>query len=136
MKSLKPKLTTKVKGRKVELPAKTIKIGYTNYEIQVWDKMTATSNEAYGEFYEKEQVIGIDGNQKGGQLVNTLLHEIMHGIIFQYGLKLENETKTEVKEEHIVNATTNGLSAVFMDNPWLLPWMEKEITKDISKNKE
>ena len=82
MKSLKPKLTNKKKTN-VKLPASTIKIGYTRYDIQVWDKMTATSNEAYGEFYEKEQVIGIDGNQKGGQLVNTLLHEIMHGIIFQ-----------------------------------------------------
>ena len=61
MKSLKPKLTNK-KGAKVELPSDTIKIGYTTYDIQVWDKMTATTNEAYGEFYEKEQVIGIDGN--------------------------------------------------------------------------
>tara|TARA_B100000745_G_scaffold40680_1_gene24838 strand:+ start:54 stop:452 length:399 start_codon:yes stop_codon:yes gene_type:complete len=130
MKSLKPKLTTKVKGRNVKLPANTIKIGYTRYDIQVWDKMTATSNEAYGEFYEKEQVIGIDGNQKGGQLVNTLLHEIMHGIIFQYGLKDGLEPKGDAKEEQIVNATTNGLSAVFVDNPWLLPWIQTEIKKD------
>ena len=129
MKSLKPKLTNKKKIN-VKLPANTIKIGYTRYDIQVWDKMTATSNEAYGEFYEKEQVIGIDGNQKGGQLVNTLLHEIMHGIIFQYGLKDGLEPKGDVKEEQIVNATTNGLSAVFKDNPWLLPWMQKEITRD------
>ena len=130
MKSLKPKLTAKKKGRKVELPETTIKIGYTKYEIQVWDKMTATSNEAYGEFYEKEQVIGIDGNQKGSQLVNTLLHEIMHGIIFQYGLKLDNEKTSEAREEMVVNATTNGLSAVFVDNPWLLPWIQSEIKKD------
>ena len=129
MKSLKPKLTNK-KGAKVELPSDTIKIGYTTYDIQVWDKMTATTNEAYGEFYEKEQVIGIDGNQKGSQLVNTLLHEIMHGIIFQYGLKIDDEKKTEAKEEHIVNATTNGLSAVFVDNPWLLPRMQSEIKKE------
>jgi hypothetical protein len=54
----------------------------------------------------------------------------MHGIIFQYGLKIDDEKKTEAKEEHIVNATTNGLSAVFVDNPWLLPWMQSEIKKE------
>ena len=129
MKNLKPKLTNK-KRRNVKLPANTIKIGYTRYNIQVWDKMTATSNEAYGEFYEKEQVIGIDGNQKGSQLVNTLLHEIMHGIIFQYSLKDSLDPKGDAKEEQIVNATANGLSAVFVDNPWLLPWMQKEVSRD------
>ena len=59
----------------MKLPAKHIKIGYTKYRLQVWDKLTATSNEAYGEFFQREQVIGIAGDQSGSQLVNlSLIH--------------------------------------------------------------
>ena len=42
----------------MKLPAKYIKIGYTKYKLQVWDKLTATSNEAYGEFFQREEAIG------------------------------------------------------------------------------
>ena len=125
MKSLKPKLTAKKKGRKVELPETTIKIGYTKYEIQVWDKMTATSNEAYGEFFERQMAIGIDTNQNGIQLVNTFLHEIMHGVIYQYGMKLDGDA--DQREETLVNVITNGMTSVYVDNPWLLPWIQQQL---------
>ena len=113
---------------KMKLPAKHIKIGYTKYKLQIWDKLTASSNEAYGEFFQREQVIGIDGNQTGLQLVNTLLHEIMHGIIYQYGMKLDGDA--DVREETLVNVITNGMCQVYVDNPWLLPWIQKGMKSD------
>lgn len=113
---------------KMKLPAKFIKIGYTKYKIQIWDKLTASSNEAYGEFFQREQVIGIDGNQTGSQLVNTLLHEVMHGIVYQMGIKMDGDA--DVREETMVNSVTNGLCQVYVDNPWLLPWIQKEIKSD------
>jgi|TARA_B100000214_G_scaffold324724_1_gene261872 phage terminase large subunit-like protein len=112
----------------MKLPAKHIKIGYTKYKLQVWDKLTASSNEAYGEFFQREQAIGIDGNQSGTQLVNTLLHEIMHGIVYQYGMKMDGDA--DVREETMVNVITNGLCQVYVDNPWLLPWIQREIKSD------
>lgn len=112
----------------MKLPAKYIKIGYTKYKLQIWDKLTATSNEAYGEFFQREEAIGIAGDQSGSQLVNTLLHEIMHGIVYQYNLSFDGGKDTQ--EEALANVMTNGLMAVFVDNPWLLPWIQKEIKAD------
>ena len=58
-----------------------------------------------------------------GKSMNTVLHEIMHGIIYQYGLV---ETLGE-KEEVTVNTITNGLTTVFKDNPWLVDYIKKHI---------
>ena len=114
--------------KEVKLPAKYIKIGYGKYKLQLWDKLTASSNEAYGEFFERQMAIGIDTNQTGVQLVNTLLHEIMHGIIYQYGMKLDGDA--DHREETLVNVITNGMTTVYSDNPWLLPWMNQQLNKN------
>jgi len=108
---------------KIKLQAKHIKIGYTKYKQKIGDKLTASSNKAYEEFFKREQVIVIDGTQSGLQLVNTLLHEVMHGIVYQYGMKLDGDA--DVREETLVNVITNGMCQVYVDNPWLLPWMQR-----------
>ena len=43
---------------------------------------------------------------------------------------LQNHSGKDVQEEALANVMTNGLMAVFVDNPWLLPWMQKEIKSD------
>ena len=52
----------------------------------------------------------------------------MHGIVYQYNLSFDGGK--DVQEEALANVMTNGLMAVFVDNPWLLPWMQKEIKSD------
>ena len=51
-----------------------------------------------------------------------------HKSLYQYGMKMDGDA--DVREETMVNALTNGLCQVYVDNPWLLPWIQKEIKSD------
>tara|TARA_R110002074_G_scaffold287858_1_gene459605 strand:+ start:742 stop:1068 length:327 start_codon:yes stop_codon:yes gene_type:complete len=104
---------------------KCIKIGYQVYPIETWQPTQATSNEASGEFFSKEKKIGVDGREAGAAKVNTLVHEILHGIMYQYGLELE-----EKQEEHIVTVLSNGLTQVFVDNGQFVDWIKKHTKND------
>tara|TARA_R100000664_G_C2756952_1_gene144968 strand:- start:623 stop:949 length:327 start_codon:yes stop_codon:yes gene_type:complete len=104
---------------------KSIKIGYQVYPIETWQPTQATSNEASGEFFAKEKKIGVDGREVGATKVNTLVHETLHGIIYQYGLELEDK-----QEEQIVNVLSNGLTQVFVDNPQFTDWVKNTIKND------
>ena len=74
-----------------------IKIGYRNYKIEVWPDSFASTEEAEGEFFSKEGKIGIKGSNIGCvHGANTILHEVLHGIIYLYGLSVDLK---EVKEE-------------------------------------
>ena len=102
-----------------------IKIGYRNYKIDVWPDSFASTEDAEGEFFSKEGKIGIKGSTIGSAHgANTVLHEVLHGIIYQYGL---SEDLKEVKEEKIVNTLANGLMTVFVDNPWLLDYFKSKV---------
>jgi hypothetical protein len=111
----------------MKLPHKTIKIGYQTYKIEVWSSTQASSNEAYGEFFQKDKAIGIDGREEGASAANTILHEIMHGVVYQWGL---TEEFSDEKEERIVNSMVNGFTQVLVDNTWLMPWLEEQIKND------
>ena len=63
---------------------------------------------------------------------NTLLHEVMHGIVYQYGM-VQTMDKFD-KEEKIVNTLTNGLMNVFVDNPWLMEYIKEQIDKEYGKS--
>ena len=53
--------------------------------------------------------------------VNTLLHEVLHAIIYQWGLDVGD------KEEHIVNVLANATTTVLVDNPWLTKYLEEKL---------
>ena len=102
-----------------ELPD-SIKIGYSNYSFDIWPDTFATTEEAQGEFFSVAHKIGLKGAAIPSTAgVNTMLHETLHGIIYQYALELGD------KEEHCVNTIANGLTTVFVDNPWLVNYIKK-----------
>ena len=111
----------------MKLPHKTIKIGYQTYKIEVWSSTQASSNEAYGEFFQKDKAIGVDGREEGASAANTILHEIMHGVVYQWGL---TEEFSDEKEARIVNSMVNWFTQVLVDNPWLMPWLKEQIEND------
>jgi len=104
---------------------KNIKIGYQTYPIETWEPTQATSNEASGEFFARDKKIGVDGREVGAAKVNTLVHEILHGIVYQYGLELEDK-----QEETIVNVLSNGLTQVFVDNAQFTDWIKTTLKND------
>ena len=99
-----------------------IKIGYRNYKLEEWKQTVASANEAQGQFFAKEGVIGYTAEETGVSHANTLIHEILHAIVYQWNMELDEKT-----EEHIVNGITNGLTTVLVDNPKLIDYLKEKI---------
>tara|TARA_R100001594_G_scaffold135014_1_gene176467 strand:- start:226 stop:546 length:321 start_codon:yes stop_codon:yes gene_type:complete len=98
-----------------------IKIGYKEYRLEKWKQTVASANEAQGQFFAKEGIIGYTAEEKGVSHANTLLHEIIHAIVYQWNIDVGE------KEETIVNGLTNGLTTVLVDNPKLIDYLKKNI---------
>ena len=99
-----------------------IKVGYKEYKLEEWKQTVASANEAQGQFFSKEGVIGYVTTENGVSHAKTILHEIMHAIIYQWNIELG-----EKEEEHLVNALSNGLTTVFVDNPKLMDYLKEKI---------
>ena len=104
----------------MNIPEK-IKIGYRDYKLEEWKQTVATANEAHGQFFSKEGIIGYATDEKGVSHANTLLHEILHAIVYQWNIELGD------KEEPVVNGLTNGLTTVLVDNPKLVDYLKEKI---------
>ena len=98
-----------------------IKIGYKEYRLEKWKQTVASANEAQGQFFAKEGIIGYTDDEKGVSHANTLLHEIIHAVVYQWNIDVGE------KEETIVNGLTNGLTTVLVDNPKLIDYLKKNI---------
>ncbi len=105
----------------MNIPEK-IKVGYRNYKLEEWKQTVASANEAQGQFFSKEGVIGYTADEKGVSHANTLIHEILHAIVYQWNMDLDEKI-----EEHVVNGLTNGLTTVLVDNPKLIDYLKDKI---------
>ena len=105
----------------MHIPEK-IKVGYRSYKLEEWKQTVASANEAQGQFFAKEGVIGYTADEKGVSHANTLIHEILHAIVYQWNMELDEKT-----EEHVVNGITNGLTTVLVDNPKLIDYLKEKI---------
>tara|TARA_Y100001938_G_scaffold81983_1_gene113001 strand:- start:155 stop:481 length:327 start_codon:yes stop_codon:yes gene_type:complete len=105
----------------MHIPEK-IKVGYRSYKLEEWKQTVASANEAQGQFFSKEGVIGYTADEKGVSHANTLIHEILHAIVYQWNMELDEKT-----EEHVVNGITNGLTTVLVDNPKLIDYLKEKI---------
>ena len=105
----------------MHIPEK-IKVGYRNYKLEELKQTVASANEAQGQFFSKEGVIGYTADEKGVSHANNLIHEILHAIVYQWNMELDEKT-----EEHVVNGITNGLTTVLVDNPKLIDYLKEKI---------
>ena len=99
-----------------------IKVGYKEYKLEEWKQTVASANEAQGQFFSKEGVIGYVTTEKGVSHANTILHEVMHAVIQQWNIELDEKV-----EELVVNGLSNGLTTVFVDNPKLMDYFKEKI---------
>jgi Zn-dependent peptidase ImmA (M78 family) len=102
---------------------KKIKIGYQDIVIERETTTFQKQSDAYGEYDHRKNSISIQNGLSPLDEANTLLHEILHGVAYinsltQTGQPLDSENKEEI----VINQMTNGLSQVFRDNKWLLPY--------------
>lgn len=104
---------------------KEVKIGYKKYKILNLDSVSARTNEINGQFFAQDGIIALSSTEDSVSHANTLLHEILHAIVYQWGIELDDK-----EEEKICNTLANGLTTVFVDNPWLLPHIQKNLKGD------
>ncbi len=91
----------------------TLRIGYRDVHVVELSKEEADKEEFFGDFDPSTGTIrlvqeGIPENLKG----STLIHEIIHALIYDAGLNLGDR-----REEEVTDALSNRISALFADNP-------------------
>ena len=101
---------------------KNIKIGYRDYKIKNLDSIVSRCNEINGQFLASDGVIALSSTEDNISHANTLIHEVLHAIIYQWGIDLDDK-----EEEKICNTIANGLTTVFVDNPSLLSYIQKNL---------
>jgi hypothetical protein len=106
---------------------KKIKIGYQDVSVERDTTTFQKQSDAYGEYDHRKNTISIQNGLSPLDEANTLLHEILHGVAYINSLTQTGEPLDEGnKEEMVINTMTNGLSQVFRDNKWLLPYFIKK----------
>ena len=106
---------------------KKIKIGYQDVSVERDTTTFQKQSDAYGEYDHRKNTISIQNGVSPLDEANTLLHEILHGVAYINSLTQTGEPLDEGnKEEMVINTMTNGLSQVFRDNKWLLPYFIKK----------
>ena len=74
----------------------------------------------------KNHEIDYDENMAAPEIVNTILHEVLHAIVHVWGIKFKDSDQ----EEEVVNALGGALSTLFKDNLELLDWIKDTFHKD------
>ena len=112
-----------------------VRIGYVDYDI-----VPNTNKKLDGQFIHTDKQITISENLNPADKLNTIIHEILHGIWFHWGLGEQIE-KPKKAEEMVVTALANGLTNVIRDNPQFLSdlsdlayeeeWHDKDTLVDV-----
>jgi hypothetical protein len=105
---------------------KRLKIGYSTFKLVPRSSQWGKRNKAFGECAPDEAKIQYDATQKKSELVNTILHEALHGIVYMFDINF----KSQREEENVVRKLANGLHTVFRDNPAFLEWIKQNSNKD------
>jgi len=104
------------KGRKPEMIdtettiVKQIDILGTEYLIHLIGQISKDEL-VLGEIDYTNQIITLDSSMKTDVMSVTLLHEVIHGILFANGLNNENAN------EHLIQCLASGLHQVLVANP-------------------
>jgi len=106
---------------------KKIKIGYQDIRIERETSTFQKQTDSYGEYDHRKNSITIQNGLGPLDEANTLLHEILHAVVYINSLTQGGQPlDTENKEEVVINTITNGLAQVFRDNRWILPYFKEK----------
>ena len=122
-------------AKKIVRPRK-VKIKDTDYHFtpqedlhcfvkrKVRNKKTRTTRrqKLYGLIDYNKQIIALEALQPTKEMVDTIIHEIFHGIIKEYEIPLDGR-----KEERFVRDLATGITDVLQNNPKLTAWIKKRL---------
>ena len=119
--------TTEITSATCAVLPETVKVGWNTIRFNFVDPSFIKDNsDCFGEYVSRECRIDIQKELKGDQLINTVLHEIIHALVYNSSLNQDGGPLTDDKhEEQVVNSITNWLLNVFWENPWLIELLKK-----------
>lgn len=103
----------------VKLRPKKVKVGYKTYTVQYdcseGDMVHRGSSRYTGLSDHTGSLIRVASSLTEDEVMNTLIHEMMHGCVWVWG----TERKDMNTEESFVNKTANMICTMLIDNPKL-----------------
>jgi len=97
-----------------------LEIGYQKIKISEYD-----FTDAQGVYRAEQSEIRIREGTEGRELLNTILHEVLHSIVYVYGMK--KDFKDDDDEEKIINGLANGLTEAMLRNPSIVKIVNKTV---------
>ena len=121
-----PATITETTSATAAMIPETVKVGWNNVKFSFVDPSFIKESDCFGQYLSRECKIEIQKELDGDQLINTVLHEIIHCIIYNSSLNQDGGPLTDDKsEEQVTNSITNWLLNVFWENPWLIDLLKK-----------
>ena len=118
--------TTETMSATAAMVPETVKVGWNTVSLSFVDPSFIKESDCFGQYLSRECKIEIQKELEGDQLINTVLHEIIHCIIYNSSLNQDGGPLTDDKsEEQVTNSITNWLLNVFWENPWLVDLLKK-----------
>jgi len=120
-------ITTETTSATSAMIPETVKVGWNTVKLSFVDPSFIKESDCFGQYLSRECKIEIQKELEGDQLINTVLHEIIHCIIYNSSLNQDGGPLTDDKsEEQVTNSITNWLLNVFWENPWLVDLLKKK----------
>ena len=122
----------------MDIDWKKVIVGFQDLTIELKDADFRTDNltDCYGHYLQRENKIQINTNLEQHDLLNTVIHEVLHACCYVGGLTTKsNPLSDEDKEEVVTNTLANQIHIVLRDNPWLLKFIQESLSKTKHKEK-
>ena len=122
----------------MDINGKKLRVGFQDLTIEIKDADFRTDNltDCYGHYLQRENKIQINTNLEQHDLLNTVIHEILHACCYVGGLTTKsNPLSDEDKEEVVTNTLANQIHIVLRDNPWLIKFIQESLSKTKHKEK-
>ena len=105
---------------------KRIKSGYLDFKLVPRSKKWSVKHKALGMCVPEDAHIAYYSKQKRSEIVNTILHEMLHGVVYMFDINFRSLRD----EERVVRKMANGLHTVLKDNPQFLEWIMQNADRD------
>ena len=107
----------------------TVRVGYKTYRVEF--PIRVDHQDSLGEAAHSIGRIRVQAGMNDEETANTLLHEVLHGLVWQAvdGCSL----LTSAQEELVVRTFANGLCAAMRDNPQLMPTIQRALVGEPSR---
>ena len=107
-----------------------VKVAGWIYRIDSFSQNQSDNDNRLGHHHGTRQIIQVDTNFGVKVAAATLLHEILHAILYRFSWQPGDP------QERIVECIEEGLVAVLLDNPDLMEWIRAGLLEELCDSSE